>query len=57
MIAPGAYVTKDQILRAMRRFSEANRNEDDVLVVYFSTHGTVGYKADGSLVVILLLPM
>lgn len=49
IVSPGGFVGKKEILRSMKRLSEANRNEDDVLVVYFSTHGTVGYKADGSI--------
>lgn len=36
------------IEKSMSRLSRNNRSEDDTVVVYLSTHGTVAYKEDGS---------
>jgi hypothetical protein len=35
--------------KAMRDFKITNQNPDDTVIVYFSSHGTVAYKKDGSL--------
>ena len=45
----GRDVTKIDIEKSFARLSQVNRNEDDTVVVYLSTHGTVAYKKDGSL--------
>lgn len=35
------------IIKAFERLNQDNRNEEDTVVVYVSTHGTVAYKEDG----------
>ena len=40
-------VTKASILQALDRLEDNNRNEDDVVVLYLSTHGTVAYRENG----------
>ena len=42
-------ITRSEITKAFDRIAEANRNEDDTVVVYLSTHGTVGYKKNGQI--------
>ncbi|MFW7380332.1 MAG: caspase family protein [Oligoflexus sp.] len=42
-------ITKSEIAKAFQRLEQDNRNEDDVIMVYISTHGTIAYKKDGSL--------
>ncbi|MBC7659740.1 MAG: caspase family protein [Chitinophagaceae bacterium] len=37
----------DDIRKAFARLEQDNRNEEDTVVVYVSTHGTVAYKDDG----------
>lgn len=37
----------DEVKRAFERIQQDNRNEDDTVIVYLSTHGTVAYKEDG----------
>lgn len=39
--------SRDDILEALEKIKKENRNEDDVVVLYISTHGTVAYKKDG----------
>lgn len=46
---PGRIVTRDDIENAFGRLEQENWNEDDVVLVYVSTHGTIAYKSDGSL--------
>lgn len=40
-------VTSEDIRKAFKRLEQDNRNEEDTVVVYLSTHGTVAYKDDG----------
>ncbi len=40
-------VSSDDIRKAFKRLEQDNRNEEDTVVVYISTHGTVAYKDDG----------
>lgn len=40
-------VRTEDVLRAFGRLEQDNRNEEDTVVVYVSTHGTVAYKDDG----------
>ncbi|NRA64709.1 MAG: caspase family protein [Pseudobacteriovorax sp.] len=44
-----SFVTKKQILAGFEKIKRANKFEDDTIIVYISTHGTVAYKKDGSL--------
>jgi hypothetical protein len=41
--------TTPAVLQALARLAAENRNEEDTVVVYLSTHGTVAYKPDGTL--------
>lgn len=40
-------LTNEDIEKAFSRLEQDNRNEEDTVVVYLSTHGTVAYKDDG----------
>ncbi len=40
-------VSAEDIMKALDRLKQDNRNEEDTVVVYVSTHGTVAYKEDG----------
>lgn len=40
-------LTTEDIGKAFQRLEQDNRNEEDTVVVYISTHGTVAYKDDG----------
>lgn len=40
-------VTTADIQKAFKRLEQDNRNEEDTVVVYLSSHGTVAYKPDG----------
>ncbi len=40
-------VSQLSITRAFERLEQDNRNDEDVVVVYVSTHGTVAYKGEG----------
>jgi hypothetical protein len=40
-------VSAGSIVKAFERLKQDNRNEEDTVVVYVSTHGTVAYKEDG----------
>jgi hypothetical protein len=40
-------VSASTIIKAFERLKQDNRNEEDTVIVYVSTHGTVGYKDDG----------
>jgi hypothetical protein len=40
-------VSAANIIKAFERLKQDNRNEEDTVVVYVSTHGTVAYKEDG----------
>jgi hypothetical protein len=40
-------VSASGIIKALERLKQDNRNEEDTVVVYVSTHGTVAYKEDG----------
>ncbi len=40
-------VMPSDVKRAFERIDQDNRNEEDTVVVYLSTHGTVAYKEDG----------
>ena len=40
-------VTSDAIRKAFKRLEQDNRNEEDTVVVYVSSHGTVAYKDGG----------
>ena len=42
-------VTKDDIDRSFARLYQSNRNEEDMVVVYISSHGTVAYKEGGKI--------
>ncbi len=42
-------VSADSIVKAFDRLNQDNRNEEDTVVVYVSTHGTVAYKDDGKI--------
>ena len=42
-------VTPDDIRKAFKRLEQDNRNEEDTVVVYVSSHGTVAYKDDGKI--------
>jgi hypothetical protein len=41
-------VTKTQVLDALKRLESANHNEEDTVVLYLSTHGSLAYRPDGS---------
>jgi hypothetical protein len=47
LIGENGVATKGQILNSIERLADNNRNEEDLVVVYLSTHGTVAYKKDG----------
>jgi hypothetical protein len=47
--SPGQAVDLANIQKSFQRIKDNNRNEDDVIVVYLSTHGTVAYKEDGKI--------
>lgn len=40
-------VSPNDIRKAFQRLEQDNRNEEDTVVVYVSSHGTVAYKDDG----------
>jgi hypothetical protein len=40
-------VSAASIINAFDRLKQDNRNEEDTVIVYVSTHGTVAYKEDG----------
>lgn len=40
-------VSAASIIKAFDRLKQDNRNEEDTVIVYVSTHGTVAYKEDG----------
>lgn len=42
-------VTDDDIIKSLEHLRQDNRNEDDTVIVYVSTHGTVAYKEDGKI--------
>ena len=42
-------VTKSEVWKAINRLDQSVRNEEDMVVVYLSTHGTVAYKEDGKI--------
>lgn len=42
-------VTRHDVFRALEKLNQTAKNEDDMVVVYISSHGTVGYKDDGSI--------
>ena len=39
--------SRKEIWEALTRIKAENKNEDDVVVLYFSTHGTIAYKENG----------
>ena len=49
LIDKGQQVTPLSISRAFERLEQDNRNDDDVVIVYVSTHGTVAYKEEGKI--------
>lgn len=42
-------VTRDSIRTTFKQLELDNRNEDDTVIVYISSHGTVGYKDEGKI--------
>jgi len=42
-------LSRDTVLKALSRLEQENRNEEDTVIVYVSSHGTVGYKEDAKI--------
>ncbi len=42
-------MSTEAIIKAFDRLQQDNRNEEDTVVVYISSHGTVGYKDEGKI--------
>ncbi len=40
-------IDADDIRKSLQRLAQDNRNEEDTVIVYVSSHGTVAYKEDG----------
>lgn len=40
-------LSTETIIKSFERLQQDNRNDDDTVVVYISSHGTVGYKDEG----------
>lgn len=42
-------ISPSDVQKVFERLQQDNRNEDDTVLVYLSTHGTVAYKEDGKI--------